>query len=168
MIKCWYAVPDEINDCNNVTLDMGRSKNRECFLGQRRLVRQVWSRDFATHKACSRNSTLSGLSMESSLDLGMSLPSSAGHNGQEVPPKHGQLCGYKGTLLTGLCQLSLQRWHHDHCKLPTFNSPQKEIRVEIRNKALCALGKPRRTGLLIVRYFQVKILWAQILASSCT
>ena len=46
--------------------------------------------------------------MDPSLDLGMSLPSAAGHNGQEMPPEHGQICGYEGTLLTGLCQLSLQ------------------------------------------------------------
>ena len=39
--------------------------------------------------------------MESSLDLGMSLPSTVGHNGHEMPPKHGQICGYEGTLLTG-------------------------------------------------------------------
>ena len=42
--------------------------------------------------------------MESSLDLGMSLPSTVGHNGHEMPPKHGQICGYEGTLLTG-------NWH---------------------------------------------------------
>ena len=29
----------------------------------------------------------------------------------------------------------------------------KEFRVEIRNEALCALGKNGRTGLQIVRYF---------------
>ena len=39
--------------------------------------------------------------MESSLNLGMSLPSPAGHSGHEMPPKHGQVCGYEGTLLTG-------------------------------------------------------------------
>ena len=34
-----------------------------------------------------------GLTMGSSLDLG--------HEGPEMPPKHGQICGYEGTLLTG-------------------------------------------------------------------
>ena len=33
------------------------------------------------------------LSMESSLDLR--------HKGREMPPKHGQICGYEGSLLTG-------------------------------------------------------------------
>ena len=37
--------------------------------------------------------------MESLLDLGMSLPSTMGHNDYEMPPKHGQICGYEGTLL---------------------------------------------------------------------
>ena len=39
--------------------------------------------------------------MESLLDLGMSLPSTVGHNDHEMPPKHGQICGYEGALLTG-------------------------------------------------------------------
>ena len=43
------------------------------FLDQE--ARQVWSRDFATYKAWPSDNTLSGLSMESLLDLGMSLPS---------------------------------------------------------------------------------------------
>ena len=29
--------------------------------------------------------------MESLLDLGMSLPSTTGHNDREMPPKHGQI-----------------------------------------------------------------------------
>ena len=40
---------------------------------------------FATHKAWSSNSTLSDLSMESSLDLGMSLPSNVGQNDHKMP-----------------------------------------------------------------------------------
>ena len=38
--------------------------------------------------------------MESLLDLGMSLPSTVGHNDHEMPPKHGQTCDYEGALLT--------------------------------------------------------------------
>ena len=38
--------------------------------------------------------------MESLLDLGMSLPSTAGHSNHEMPPKRGQICGYEGALLT--------------------------------------------------------------------
>ena len=33
VVKCGYAVPYEINDYNSVTLDMGRSNNREYFPG---------------------------------------------------------------------------------------------------------------------------------------
>ena len=39
--------------------------------------------------------------MGSLLDLGMSLPSTMGHNDHEMPPKYGQMCGYEGALLTG-------------------------------------------------------------------
>ena len=46
LIKWSYGVPYEINDCNNVTLDMGRCNNREYFPGL--LVRQIQSRTFAT------------------------------------------------------------------------------------------------------------------------
>ena len=46
---------------------------------------------FATYKAWSSNNTLSGLSGESLLDLGMSLPITTGHNDHEMPPKHGQI-----------------------------------------------------------------------------
>ena len=55
---------------------------------------------FATYKAWSRDNTLSGLSMGSLLDLGMSLPSTAGHSDHEMSPKHGQICGNEGALLT--------------------------------------------------------------------
>ena len=60
---------------------------------------------FATCKAWSSDNTLSGLSMESLLDLGKSLPSTVGHNDHEMPPKHGQICGYEGALLTGIWPL---------------------------------------------------------------
>ena len=38
--------------------------------------------------------------MESLLDLGISLPSTVGHNDHEMPPKHGQIFGYEVSLLT--------------------------------------------------------------------
>ena len=40
---------------------------------------------FATYKAWPSDNTLSGLSMESLLDLGISLPSTVGHNDHECP-----------------------------------------------------------------------------------
>ena len=39
--------------------------------------------------------------MESLLDVGMSLPSTVGQNGHEMPKKYGQICRYEGALLTG-------------------------------------------------------------------
>ena len=113
----------------------------------------------ATYKAWSSDNTLSGLSTESLLDLGMSLPSTAGHNDHEMPPKHGQICGYDGALLTGAgpCQLPLQRLNHNHYNTLTFNTFLERSagwRQKIRHSVL---GKPRKTGLQIVRCFQVKI-----------
>ena len=72
--------------------------------------------------------------MESLLDLGMSLPSTAGHNDHEMPPKHGQICGYDGALLTGAgpCQLPLQRLNHDHYKMLTFNTPLKGVQDGVK------------------------------------
>ena len=74
---------------------MGRSNKRKYFPGPR------GPETFTTHKAGSSDNTLSGLSMESLLDLGMSLPSTVGHNDHEMPPKYSQMCGYEGALLTG-------------------------------------------------------------------
>ena len=64
-------------------------------------------------------------------------------------------------LQTGTCHLPLQGLNYEPLQLPTFNTPWKEFRVEIRNEALWALGKRGRTGLQIVRCFQKKILWVQ-------
>ena len=51
----------------------------------------------------------------------------------------------------GTCHLPLPRLNHVLLQLLTFNTPWKELRVESRNKALCALGKQGtgRTGLQI-------------------
>ena len=51
---------------------------------------------FATYKAWSSDNTLSGLSMESLLDLGKSLPSTAGHNDHEMPPNMVKYVAIKG------------------------------------------------------------------------
>ena len=71
----------------NIFLDQGASKTG-------RVER------LATYKAWSSDDTLRGLSVESLLDLGMSLPSTVGHHDHEMPPKHGQICD-EGALLTG-------------------------------------------------------------------
>ena len=92
----------------------------------------------------------------------MSLPSTTGHSDHEMPPKygHGPFIAMKGPcwLEVGPCQLPLQRLNHDHYKMLNFNMPWKEFRVEtkkIRHSVLWE--KPRKSGLQIVRCFQVKI-----------
>ena len=144
-----------------------RRQQGEVFSWNKRLVRQVWSRDLLTYKAWSSNSTLSSLLMESWLDLGKSLPRTAGHNGHEMPPKHGQICGSEGTLLTGSWHLpavstKITSWPLQDADLERSSGWRSEIRHSVLWK------KPTRTGLQIVRCFQVKILWAQILAPSHT
>ena len=49
-------------------------------------------------------------------------------------------------LQAGTCHLPLQRSNYELLQLLTFNTPWKEFRVEIRNEALCVLGKTSRTG----------------------
>ena len=71
---------------------MGRS-NSNIFLDQEASKTGMVQRLFATRNAWSDKSTQSGLSMESPLNLGMSLPSPTGHSGQEIPSKHGQIRG---------------------------------------------------------------------------
>ena len=66
-------------------------------------------------------------------------------------------------LQIGTCHLPLHGLNYEPLQLPTFNTPWKEFRVEIRNEALWILGKTGRPGLQIVRYFQKKILWVQFL-----
>ena len=43
--------------------------------------------------------------------------------------------------IDGIFHLSLHRLNHELLQLLTFNTPGKELRVEIRSKALSALGK---------------------------
>ena len=65
-------------------------------------------------------------------------------------------------------KLALWGLSHQPQQVLTFNAPWKEFRTEIRSEALCALGKASSTGLHIVRYFQEKMLWTQLGASSHT
>ena len=90
---------------------------------------------------------------------------------RKCPPNHGQTHGHKGALWleTGTCHLPLQRLNHGHYSRWPSTSPEWNSgwQSEIRH-SLCALKKMDKTGLQIVRYFQVKISWAQILAASHT
>ena len=63
--------------------------------------------------------------MEFSLDLGMSLPSTTGHNGHEMPQSMVKYVAKKGPcrLKVGTCQVPLQRLNYDHYNLLTFNTP---------------------------------------------
>ena len=84
--------------------------------------------------------------MESSLDLEWAFSALRGTMGMKCTQSMVKYVAMKGPcwLEVGTCQLPLQRLHHDHCKLLTFNTPWKEFRVEIKNKALCALGKTQK------------------------
>ena len=104
----------------------------------------------------------SGLSMESLLDLGMSLPSTVGHNDHEMPPKHGQICGYEGALLTGSWPLpaastKIKSWPLKDADLQRPLQRSSGWRQKIRHSVLWE--KPGKTGLQIVRCFQVKIFY---------
>ena len=92
----------------------GKKQQEGIFFWTKKLVREVWSRDFATCKIWSSNNTLSDLSMKSSLDLGRSLSSTMGHNCHEMPTKHGQICGSAGTLLTGIWHLLASYLYKDY------------------------------------------------------
>ena len=68
----------------------------------------------------------------------MRLSSPMGHNGHEMPPKHGQICSYERALST-------ENWHSQTAcakikswplQLLNFNTPWKEFRVALRNEAL--------------------------------
>ena len=143
---------------------MGRNNKREYFPGPR----DSWDNSpetFATCKAWSNNSTRSGPSMESSLDLGMSLPSTVRHNSHETwsnvwlwrDPADWKLvlanCLYKDYITTTTS-----------CWPSTPPERSSGWKSEIRHSVLWE--KPKRTSLQTARCFQVKILWAQILASS--
>ena len=65
------------------------------FLGQE-ASKTGRAQRLATYKAWSSDSTLSGLSVDSLLDLGMSLPSIAGHSDHEMPPNMVKYVAMKG------------------------------------------------------------------------
>ena len=54
------------------------------------------------------------------------------------------------------------------CAAADVRHSLKEFSVESRSEALCALGKASSIGLHIVRCFQEKMLWTQLVASSYT
>ena len=100
---------------------------------------------FATYKAWSSDNTLSGLSMKSLLDLGMSLPSTAGHSDHEMPPKHGQIWLWAGPAdwKLALASCLYKDWIMTTTRCWPSTPPRKELRVETKNKAFCALEKPQ-------------------------
>ena len=98
--------------------------------------------------------------MESLLDLGMSLPSTVGHNDHEMPPKHGQTCDYEGALLTESWPLpaastKIKSWALKDADLQYPLERSSGWRQKTRHSVLWE--KPGKTGLQIVRCFQVKI-----------
>ena len=90
----------------------------------------------------------------------MRLPSTVGHNDHEMPQNIVKYVAMKGRcwLEGGPCQLPLQRLNHDCHKMLTFNTPLKGVQggdKKIRHSVLWK--KTRKTGLQIVKCFQVKI-----------
>ena len=102
----------------------------------------------------------SGQSVKSLTDLGISLPSTMGQDGHEMPQTMVKLMAIIGScwLETGTWQPPLQRLNHGHYSCWTLTPPERSWgwKSEIRH-SLCALGKMDKTGLQIVWYFQVKI-----------
>ena len=98
--------------------------------------------------------------MESLLDLGMSLPSTVGHNDHEMPSKYSQMCSYEEALLTGSWPLpaastKIKSWPLQDADIPHPLEKSSGWRQKIRHSVLWE--NPRKTGLQIVRCFQVKI-----------
>ena len=111
------------------------------FLDHNWLVRQVVQRLFATViRPSPVRAHWVALSAKSLPDLGMSIPSTMGWKGHEMPLKTmveyttmGKPCEPE----VGTCHLPLHRVRHEPLQLLTLNSPLKELRI----KAPCALGK---------------------------
>ena len=86
--------------------------------------------------------------MEFLLDLGMSLPSTAGHSDHEMPPKHGQICDYKGALLTESWALPAASTKIKLRPLQDadFQHPlERSSAWRQKSEALCALGETWKT-----------------------
>ena len=98
--------------------------------------------------------------VESLLDLGMSLPSTTGHNDHEMLPKHSQIWGYEGVLLTESWPLpatstKIKSWPLQDADLQHTLERTSGWRQIIKHSVFW--GKPRKTGLQTVRCFQVKL-----------
>ena len=107
---------------------MRKGNKRKYFPGPRD-KQESGPETFATCKAWSNSGTLSGLSMKSSLNLGMSIPNTMRHSGHKIPPNHGQMCGYEGTLLPGHWYLPAASTKITSCPLHAadFQHPPKGV-----------------------------------------
>ena len=113
VIKCWYAFPYEVSDCNTVIMlsIWEEATRRTIFLSQEAsktaMVQKLW--------LLTRPGLITahwGMSMESSLELGMSLPSTTRHRAMKCPQSIVKQVAVKGPcwLEVGTGQLPLQRW----------------------------------------------------------
>ena len=78
-------------------------------------------------------------------------------NDHEMAPKHGQICGFEGALLTGSWPLPI-----DSTKIKSWLLQDADLQHPLERSSGWrgkdkALQKPKKTGLQIVRCFQVKI-----------
>ena len=107
--------------------------------------------------------------MESPLDLGWAFPALQDTIDMKRPQSVVTYMAMKGPCWLGLARAS--SLYKDYTMTTASRWPSTRLerssgwRSEIRHSLLWE--KPRRTGLQTVRCFQVKVLWAQILASSC-
>ena len=133
-------------------------------LGSHR-VGHEWS-DLA---AAASNSTLSDQSAKSLPDVKMNILSTIGQNSHEMPPRiTDKLMTMNGLcqLETGTCHLPLQRLNHGHC-ICWPSTSLKEVQGGYQKWSPLCSGKNWQNR-PSDRYFQEKILWVSILASSHT
>ena len=63
------------------------------------------------------------------------------NNDHEMPPKHGQICDYKGALLTESWPLPAASTKINSWPLQDADLQHPFERIETKNKVLCDLGK---------------------------
>ena len=117
----------------------------------------------------SSNSTLSGQSMKSSPDVGMSLASTMGQNGHEMPPKPLSDLWPKGEIVKQRMLLTTQFYEDKVISIAgTYQQcALKKTQDGNLDKALCALEENQPLRKLKIPWGK-KNEWTQILAPSHT
>ena len=157
----------KINDCNGITLDMGRSNKGEPFPRLQQTNKTGSWQAFATvNRTLSSKSTLSGLPTKSLPDLGMRILSTIGQTGHKIPPKAWSKLRPKGKGL----------WNRECCspssstriKSSATAVAEQQHRAKIRMRHSCALGKPaelvlKGSDIFRKKFYEPKFLHLSIL-----